>query len=357
MFNDFALRVFRWRIALYLAMIVGLLAIAKPWNALAQSPAAKPAAAKPDNGKPEIGKADEADKKFADAMAAGPSSEKPVAADKARAMAAKAAEKTANDKRIREAIPDMDYWEMFRKGGMLMYPIAIMSVIAVAFGVERMFGLRRSKLVPRQLVEEFGELSSTPGGMDLKRAYRICQKYPSAAANVIRAMLLKAGRPLHEVERATEDASAREAVLMFKNVRPLVLTVTVTPLMGLLGTVAGMITAFYVTANMPPNEDKATWLADGIYVKLLTTFAGLIVAIPALILAHWYEGRIALRRREIDELAHSLLPQIERFEGKLRVNRAQLAAETSPPKPPAPDARRQTVPSAAATHPPEFGGE
>ena len=71
----------------------------------------------------------------------------------------------------------------------------------------------------------------------------------------------------------------------------------------------------------------------GIYVALVTTFAGLCVAIPGAMLAHYFEGRIQSLFREIDELLLGLLPQLERFEGKLRVTRAETEASEPPAKP------------------------
>ena len=106
---------------------------------------------------------------------------------------------------------------------------------------------------------------------------------------------------------------------------------TVTPLMGLLGTVLGMIYAFYATAHTPVGQDRALVLADGIYLKLITTFAGLVVAVPALFVAHYFEGRIQALMHEIDEFVQGLLPQIERYEGKLRVSRAHGAGLEPPP--------------------------
>jgi biopolymer transport protein ExbB len=141
---------------------------------------------------------------------------------------------------------------------------------------------------------------------------------------VIRAMLLKVGRPHAEVEQTVSEASDREATKLYSNVRPIALTVTIAPLLGLLGTIQGMIMAFYATARAPVGINKAMHLADGIYTALITTFSGLIVAIPAACIVHYFEGRIMSRFREIDELLFNLLPQVERYEGKLRVSRQQL---------------------------------
>ena len=228
-----------------------------------------------------------------------------------------------------EEPPKLTLLELYFAGGLLMYPITALSFIALLFAVERAFALRRRRILPRQLVEELGLMAAQSGGMDPRRAYRMCQQYPSVTSNVIRAMLLKVGRPHSELEHAATEASDREATRLYGNVRPISLAVTVAPLLGLLGTVQGMIMAFYDTAYAPVGVNKATHLAEGIYVALITTFGGLTVAIPAAILVHYFEGRIVSLFRHVDELAQSLLPQLERYEGKLRVSRQQLSAAPS----------------------------
>jgi biopolymer transport protein ExbB len=150
-------------------------------------------------------------------------------------------------------------------------------------------------------------------------------------------VLLKVGRPHAEVERAETDSSEHEAAKLYKNVRTINLATTVTPLLGLLGTVQGMIQCFFITANLPANVNKTQSLANGIYVALVTTFAGLVVAIPAALIAHYFEGRIQSLFREIHELLSGLLPQLERYEGKLRVSGRELSAaddESTAPRPP-----------------------
>ncbi|NIP85287.1 MAG: MotA/TolQ/ExbB proton channel family protein, partial [Planctomycetales bacterium] len=214
-----------------------------------------------------------------------------------------------------------------------MIPIVGMLVLVITFVIDRLLGLRRLKVLPESLTTEFGRLATGGKGFDPRQAYRICQQYPCTASNVIRAMLLKIGRPHAEVEHAVNEANEREAARLYANVRWLNLAAAVTPLMGLFGTVWGMINAFYATATLPEGASKAQVLADGIVIALVTTLGGLFVAIPAAIAAHFFEGRIQVLFREIDELLFNLLPQIERFEGKLRVSREQLAttAPTAPP--------------------------
>ncbi len=223
---------------------------------------------------------------------------------------------------------ELNFLDLLMRGGFLMTPIIVMSLIVSVFGIERMLALRRHKVIPSELVDALGEISSGKGGLDPRKAYKVCQQFPSAAANVIRAAMLKVGRPHAEVEHTVKESCEREAERLYANVRPLMMAATVSPLLGLLGTVWGMIQAFYQTASGNVQANKAEQLADGIYTALVTTFAGLAVAIPAAILAHWFEGRIQTLFREIDELLLNMLPQLERYEGKLRIQRKETSPKT-----------------------------
>jgi biopolymer transport protein ExbB len=209
--------------------------------------------------------------------------------------------------------------ELLVKGGYLMIPIGVMSLIVVTFGLERWLGLRRRRVLPPRLIRDIGRLAMEPDGFDPRQAYDLCQLHPSTAGRVIKTMLLKAGRPHAEVERAVRDSCQREADRLYANVRWLSLAAGVAPLLGLLGTVWGMIQAFFATANLPTGANKGEILAQGIYVALVTTFAGLAVAIPAAVLAHLFEGRIQKLFRQLDETLSGLLSQMERLEGKLKV--------------------------------------
>lgn len=215
-------------------------------------------------------------------------------------------------------------WQLFLAGGLLMWPIVIMSLVVVTFGIERLVALRGGRFLPSGLRDGIGKLVT--GGFDPRKAYRLCQKFPSAAADVLAAMLEKVGRPVPEIERAAEVAKDREASRLYANIRPISLAVTVTPLLGLLGTVQGMIMAFYTTANLEAGANRAAELASGIYVALITNFAGLCVAIPAAMIAHYLEGRILRGFRGVDDLVAEVLPQLERYENKGRLTAAQLAA-------------------------------
>lgn len=222
-----------------------------------------------------------------------------------------------------------DLLKLATQGGPLMIPIAFMSFVVVLLGVERSLALRGGRTVPYRLAEALKQLAKS-GNLDPRQAYQLCQQHPSALANVTKAVLLKVGRPLSELEMTFKEACERESARLYKNVRTINLAVTITPLIGLLGTVQGMIECFYTTANLAVGMDKTQALANGIYVALLTTFGGLVVAIPAAVISHYLEGKIQSRFRDVEELFLSLLPSLERYEGKVRMARQTGSGDHSP---------------------------
>jgi biopolymer transport protein ExbB len=244
---------------------------------------------------------------------------------------------------------EINVFKLLLSGGFFMIPLGILSIIVVTFSIERALGLRKSRLMPQELVGALGRLSGA-GGFDPRKAYRLCQEYPSATANVIRAMLLKVGRPHSEVEHTVQEASQREAERLYGNVRWLTMSAAVAPLIGLLGTVWGMIKAFHETSKLAVGQNKAEVLAEGIYVALVTTLTGLCIAIPAAMIAHYFEGRIQAVFHQIDELMFNLLPQIERYEGRVRFSRPGGESEPPPaepasPAPPPAESRRAAAPA------------
>jgi biopolymer transport protein ExbB len=202
-----------------------------------------------------------------------------------------------------------------------MIPILGMSIRAATMTIERFIGLRKERVLPEGLVTGLGSLGGSQGNFDPRKAYRFCQQFPSAAANVIRAMLLKVGRPISEIESTSTQASQREADKLYANVKWINMSAGVSTMLGLIGTIQGMIMAFHQMTVMEQGVDRTSILAGGIYTALVTTFAGLAVAIPCALFSHFFEGRIQSLFHQIDELVFSLLPQLERYEGRVRFSR------------------------------------
>lgn len=217
----------------------------------------------------------------------------------------------------------------------LMLPIILMSIIVVAIGLERAVTLRRNRMMPPILLDEIEDQTIKRGGFNGRHLHTVASDFPSPTANVLKVFLHKVGRPHAEVERAVGESMQQEAERLYRNVRTLNLAATVTPLMGLLGTVWGMIQAFFATANLPLGANKAESLAEGIYTALVTTAGGLVVAIPAAILAHWFEGHIERIFNDIHDLVYTrLMPVAERMEGMAKPRKKPAAPVKSSPKPP-----------------------
>ena len=212
----------------------------------------------------------------------------------------------------------INFLSLLMSGGWMMIPIGLMSILVVTVSLERAFALREGRIIPSRLIRGLQDLSAVDDSLDPVAAYKLCQRYPSAAGSVVKMMLLKIGRPHSEIEHAVAEASQREADRLYSNVRWLNMATAVTPLMGLLGTVWGMIEAFHATTQLVPGQDRAEQLAGGIYVALVTTLAGLMVAIPSAVFAHYYEGKITAAFRRLDELLFHFLAQVERYEGHSR---------------------------------------
>ncbi len=211
-------------------------------------------------------------------------------------------------------------WNLTVQGGVFMIPIALCSVVVVAFAIERRLGLQKSRIIPRGLLVALQKLNQQNNGIDPRLAYDECQKFRSPMGRVIQAAILKVGRPQADLEKAVEDAVSREADEMAKNIRPINVSVSIAPLLGLLGTVQGMILAFMVlSTTAATGQAKGAELAQGIYTALVTTFAGLTVAIPAIVIANMLEGRIERLLRGMEDVFNEILPLFERFEGKWRV--------------------------------------
>ena len=208
--------------------------------------------------------------------------------------------------------------KLLSRGGWFMIPLLLLSILVATIAVERFLALRREKIFPPGLVKRLSELAQSEGGLDPRRAYQSCQHYPSSASYIFRSLLVKVGRPQSEMESAVSEAAQREATRLAQISSWLTLAAAIAPLIGLLGTVWGITQAFYDTTQLVVGQNRAEALAQGIYTALVTTMTGLLIAIPAAILSHYYENRIVQLINEIEELCFNMLPQFERYEGKLR---------------------------------------
>ncbi len=206
------------------------------------------------------------------------------------------------------AIPTKNLLQVIRDGGPLMLPIGVCSFILLVFVFERAIALRRGRVIPRPFVRRFLE-QIREGQLDRTAAAALCEENGSPVSEVFAGAVNKWGRPSVEVEQAIIDAGERVTNGLRAYIRLFNGISTISPLLGLLGTVLGMISAFNAIATADA-MGRPELLAAGISQALLTTAAGLSVAIPALIAYLFFVGRVDKLVIEIDSLGQQLVALI-----------------------------------------------
>jgi biopolymer transport protein ExbB len=195
-----------------------------------------------------------------------------------------------------------------REGGVLMLPILLCSSVLMVFVFERMLYLRRARIIPRPFVRGVIEQLEQQQ-LDREEALALCEENGSPIAELFTAALKKWNRPAVEVEQAILDAGERVTSQLRKYLRLFNAISNLTPLLGLLGTVLGMIEAFNSIAQADA-MGRPELLASGIGAALLTTAAGLCVAIPAYAAYAFFVGRTDRLILEMDALAQNLVELI-----------------------------------------------
>jgi biopolymer transport protein ExbB len=205
-------------------------------------------------------------------------------------------------------IPTQNLLQVIHDGGPLMIPIGICSFILMVFVFERSISLRRGRVIPRPFVKRFLQ-QVRDGELDRETALELCERNRSPVSEIFAAAVRKWGRPSVEVEQAIIDAGERVTNNLRRYLRVLNGVSTISPLLGMLGTVLGMIRAFnaIATADAMGNPEM---LAGGISQALITTAAGLSVAIPALIAYLYFSGRVDQLIMTLDELGQRVVASV-----------------------------------------------
>jgi len=218
------------------------------------------------------------------------------------------AQEVVDPENAEAAIPTKNMLQVVKDGGPLIVPIVICSFILLVFVFERAISLRRGSVIPKPFVKRF-LTQVRERQLTRETALELCEKNSSPVATVFAAATKKWGRPAVEVEQAVIDAGERVTPGLRKYLRLLNGISTISPLLGLLGTVLGMIAAFNAIATADA-MGRPDLLARGISQALLTTAAGLSVAIPALIAYLFFVGRVDKLIMDIDFHAQELVDLI-----------------------------------------------
>ena len=193
-------------------------------------------------------------------------------------------------------------------GGWLMLPLGLCSLIVLVLSIERLVALRRSRVIPRPFVRRFTECVED-GQLSYDEATSICEEFDCPVAEVFRAAVRRWGRPMMEIEQAVMDAGDRVNDSLRRFVRVFHAISNVAPLLGLLGTVLGMIEAFEMMGSAE-SLGRPEMLASGISMALVTTAGGLSVAIPAYLAYMYFSAKSDRYLGEIDKLCTRVVDSI-----------------------------------------------
>jgi len=185
-------------------------------------------------------------------------------------------------------IQTTNLWELVIKGGPVMIPIALCSIVGVYIFVERYLTLQKASKIDDNFMPSIKDHVMN-GNIAAARA--LCKQTDSPIARMIEKGVERIGRPLRDIEASIENVGKMELFKLERGVGILATVAGLAPMLGFLGTVTGMVRAFYQMANAG-NNVSITLLSGGIYEALVTTVAGLAVGIPALVCYNWLIGLI-----------------------------------------------------------------
>jgi biopolymer transport protein ExbB len=188
------------------------------------------------------------------------------------------------------------------RGGVVMIPLILCSIVALVISIERWLYLKNARVDTARLM---GKIRAALDNGSVEQARGICEATPGPVARVLGASLARFDMPKEDLrEVAREEALAQQPVLD-GHLPALATMVTVAPLLGLLGTISGLIKVFHVIAGGGIGD--ATALSRGIAEALITTFTGLTIAIPFLIVYNSLSGRVEALTHEIELRVTELL--------------------------------------------------
>ncbi len=187
-----------------------------------------------------------------------------------------------------ETASDLNLWELACKGGIIMIPLLLLSLLSIYIFFERLQVIRRAAREDNTFMERIKDYIHEG---DIDSALKLCKKTNTPYSRLIAKGISRLGRPMNDVLVAIENVGNIEIAKLEKGFPWLATTAAGAPMLGFLGTVTGMVKAFYNMASAGNSADIST-LSGGIYEALVTTVAGLIVGIIALFAYNYLVSRV-----------------------------------------------------------------
>ncbi len=186
------------------------------------------------------------------------------------------------------AVPPLNLWSLSLKGGFIMIPIVLLSLVTIYIFVERWLVLRDAARQDDTFMQRIKDYIHAG---DIDSALNLCKKNPTPVARLIEKGITRLGRPMNDVLVAIENVGNIEVAKLERRFTWIATTAAGAPMLGFLGTVTGMVNAFYSMAAAGEAADIIT-LSSGIYEALVTTVAGLVVGIIAMFAYNYLVSRV-----------------------------------------------------------------
>ncbi len=195
--------------------------------------------------------------------------------------------------------------ELIQKSGPVVYALLLCSLIGMAVSIERWISLRRSRILPRQILDV---VEAIQPGKDLSLALEICRRNPGILSDVMRAGLEHADESWEVMRDAVIDAGREGAPAIARHLFWLQTVAQASPLLGLLGTVFGMIQMFSAVSLAGLGDPQV--LSKGISVAMLTTAEGLCIGIPALVAYNYFTSRSDALIADVEACASRMVARL-----------------------------------------------
>ncbi len=197
------------------------------------------------------------------------------------------------------------FWRYMQDGGPVMWPLLACSIVGLAVIVERFWALRKAKIDVNDFLSKIRKALIV--NKSVREAVKVCEQeqYRGPVASIMKAALLKYGQPKEDIEKTIENAALHEVSRLEKRLSILATVANIAPLLGFLGTVTGMINSFDALAAQGLSNPGA--VAAGISEALITTAAGLFIAIPVQLAYNYFIQSINRSVREIEMSTNMLL--------------------------------------------------
>lgn len=194
-------------------------------------------------------------------------------------------------------IVELSLWDLCLQGGVLMIPLALLSVICIYIFIERLIVIGRASREDSSFMQRIKDYIHEG---EIESALNLCKKTSTPYARLVGKGISRIGRPIHDVQAAIENTGNQEVAALGQGLTWLNTTAAGAPMLGFLGTVIGMVKAFFDIASQGSSADISTFSA-GIYTALVTTVAGLVVGIIAMFAYNYLTARIDSVTNKLEE--------------------------------------------------------